>query len=201
MADTKQLVELFNTSQSVISRHLNNIFNSAELDKKSNMQKMHNAFSDKPVTSYSLDAVISVGYRVNSKKATDFRIWATEKLGNYLLSGYILDRKKLSVAYDKFQEIKDTLLLIEEKSKFAELSGQEKNLLDIIGEYAKTFDLLEKYDQGKLEIGRVNKYLKFSLESDDCLRIIESLRQSLVKKKMISDLFGQSAGDKITGVI
>lgn len=89
----KELSNLFETSQSVISRHLKNIFSSGEVDMKSNMQKMHNAFSDKPIFVYGLDAIISVGYRVNSKKATHFRIWATKELPN----SYWQSFKKISL--------------------------------------------------------------------------------------------------------
>ncbi|MCX6812433.1 MAG: virulence protein RhuM/Fic/DOC family protein [Candidatus Berkelbacteria bacterium] len=202
----QQLAEIFDVDRSVISRHIRNIYETGELDRKSTCAKNAHMVEKRKDRSYeteifNLDVIISVGYRVNSKKATDFRIWATEKLRNYLQSGYVLDRKKLSAAKDKFEEIKNTLLLIEEKSKFSELTGHEKELLDIIGEYAKTFDLLEKFDEGKLELGRVNKYLKFNLEYEDCLRVIESLRQNLVKKKIATELFGQSVGEKIIGVI
>ena len=80
----KQISELFNKNQSVISRHINNIFNSGEIDKKSNMQKMHNANSDKPVEYYALDVILAVGYRVNSKQGIEFRRWASNIL-NYEL--------------------------------------------------------------------------------------------------------------------
>lgn len=73
----KHMSELFDTDRTVISKHLRKIFNSGELEEKSNVQKMHIANSDKPVTFYTLDAIISVGYRVNSKRGTQFRIWAT----------------------------------------------------------------------------------------------------------------------------
>jgi hypothetical protein len=75
---------LFDTERSVITKHLRNIFQSEELDEKSNVQKMHIAGSDKPVAFYSLDAIISVGYRVNSKRGTQFRIWATEQKDSHI---------------------------------------------------------------------------------------------------------------------
>ena len=72
-ATQAQIVDLFNVDQSVVSRHIKNIFRDGEIEEKSNMQKMHNANSDKPVASYSLDVVLSVGYRTNSKVAIEFR--------------------------------------------------------------------------------------------------------------------------------
>lgn len=91
-----QMVELFERDQSVIPRHLRNVFNEGELDPKSTMQKMHIPNSDKPVACYNLDAIISVGYRVNSKRGTQFRIWATNVLKQYLIKGYTVNERRLA---------------------------------------------------------------------------------------------------------
>jgi len=96
-----ELVILFNKDQSVISRHIHNIFKDNEVDEKSNMQKMHIANSDKPVNFYSLDIVLAVGYRTNSAKAIKFRQWATSVLKQHLLKGYTLDQKRLDVLEEK----------------------------------------------------------------------------------------------------
>ncbi len=89
----EQLTQLFQRDQSVISRHIRNVFKEGELDEKSNMQKMHIANSDKPVAFYNLDVIISVGYRVKSKQGTQFRIWATRVLKDYLLKGYAINNR------------------------------------------------------------------------------------------------------------
>jgi chaperonin cofactor prefoldin len=89
----EQLVHLFQRDQSVISRHIRNVFREGELDEKSNMQKMHIANSDKPVAFYNLDVIISVGYRVKSRQGTQFRIWATRVLRDYLLKGYVINNR------------------------------------------------------------------------------------------------------------
>lgn len=91
----KQMSELFKTERSVITKHIKNIFKTGELQPKSNVQKMHIANSDKPVSFYNLDMIISVGYRVNSKRGTQFRIWATNVLKSYLVNGYALNEKRL----------------------------------------------------------------------------------------------------------
>ncbi|GAB2613536.1 virulence RhuM family protein [Belliella aquatica] len=88
-----QLTQLFHRDQSVISRHIGNVFKEGELDEKSNMQKMHIPNSDKPVAFYNLDVIISVGYRVKSKQGTPFRIWATNVLRGYLLKGYAINQR------------------------------------------------------------------------------------------------------------
>jgi len=90
----EQMSLLFNRDQSVISRHNSNIFAEKELDRKSNMQKMHIANSDKPVTMYSLDVIISVGYRVKSLEGTRFRQWATRVLKDYAIKGYAVNKNR-----------------------------------------------------------------------------------------------------------
>jgi hypothetical protein len=94
----EQIVMLFQRDQSVISRHINNIFSEGELDKESNMQKMHIAFSDKPVAFYNLDVIISVGYRVKSHRGVQFRKWATALIKEYLIKGFAMNDEKLKEA-------------------------------------------------------------------------------------------------------
>lgn len=91
----KKIAELFGKERSVITKHLNNIFASGELDENSNVQKMHFVHADKPVKLYNLDVIISVGYRVNSYQATQFRIWATKTLKEYIIKGFVLDNERL----------------------------------------------------------------------------------------------------------
>ena len=93
---TQDLIsELFDKDRTVITKHINNIFSEGELEEKSNVQKMHFANSDKPVNIYNLNVIIAVGYRVNSKKATQFRIWATKVLNEYIRKGFVLDDERL----------------------------------------------------------------------------------------------------------
>jgi len=107
----KQIVELFDKNQSVISRHINNIFSDGEVDKKSNMQKMHIANSDKPVSFYNLDIILAVGYRTNSAKAIKFRQWATSVIKSYISDGYVINsekitQKRLLILENDIQDIK-----------------------------------------------------------------------------------------------
>ena len=117
-ASQAQIVELFNVDQSVVSRHIRNIFKDGEIDKKSNMQKMHIANSDKPVIFYSLDVILSVGYRTNSKVAIIFRRWATRTLRRHILEGYTLDKKRLAKNYEAF------LKAVEDVKKLLPAGGQ-----------------------------------------------------------------------------
>jgi hypothetical protein len=91
----KAIGELFNRERSVITKHLKHIFSTGELEEKSNVQKMHFSHSDKPIKFYNLDVIISVGYRVNSYEATQFRIWATKTLKEYIIKGFVLDDERL----------------------------------------------------------------------------------------------------------
>ena len=90
-----QMAKLFGKDRTVITRHINNIFNDGELEEKSNVQKMHIANSDKPVSLYSLDVIISIGYRVKSQNGVIFRKWANKVLKDYMIKGYAVNQKRL----------------------------------------------------------------------------------------------------------
>lgn len=104
-ATQQNIADIFDVNQSNVSRHISNIFNESELEQESNMQKMHIASSDKPTTFYSLDVVISVGYRVNSKAATRFRQWANQILKAYIDQGYVINEKALRESPDKLNKL------------------------------------------------------------------------------------------------
>ena len=91
----EQMAKLFGKDRTVITRHINNIFKDGELDEKSKVQKMHFANSDRPVSLYNLDVIISVGYRVKSQNGVIFRKWANKVLKDYLLKGYAVNQKRL----------------------------------------------------------------------------------------------------------
>lgn len=103
------MIELFERDQSVISRHLSNVFKEGELEKESNMQKMHIAASDKPVALYSLDVIISVGYRVKSQRGVEFRQWATRTLKQHLVEGYTLNQRRLQERGIEFNQVMELL--------------------------------------------------------------------------------------------
>jgi len=107
-----QMVSLFDRDQSVISRHLRNVFNEGELDEESNMQKMHFAISDKPVVLYSLDVIISVGYRVKSQQGTRFRQWATRVLRDHIVKGYTVNEQRFREQAEKLTEMRRTVELL-----------------------------------------------------------------------------------------
>lgn len=143
----EQLVVLFERDQSVISRHINNVFKENELERKSNMQKMHIAFSDKPVLYYSLDVVISVGYRVKSLRGTQFRQWATSRLKDYLVQGYTINEKRLHQKQQEVEFLKTGLRIV---SRALENAANEQEQ-EVFHQFAKGLELLDDYDHEELD--------------------------------------------------
>ena len=145
-ASQSQIVKLFSVDQSVVSRHINNIFRDKEIDKSRNMQKMHNANSDKPINYYSLDVILGVGYRTNSKVAISFRQWATKTLRSHILTGYTINKKMISKNYNKF------LLAVEDVKRLLpsdnSLTGTET--IELIKLFASTWFSLDASDKSTM---------------------------------------------------
>ncbi len=172
----KQMAELFDKDQSVISRHINNVFNENELEEKSNMQKMHIANSDKPIIFYSLDVIISVGYRVKSKRGTQFRIWANKILKDYLLKGYSINNATLKKYPDGIEHLKDSINFLttafEDKEKKQIVFQIETNK-----KFNKIFKTLKTQDEPKQGIffqGQIFDAYKF------VLKLIRTAKNSLI---------------------
>ncbi len=165
-----QLCELFGRDQSVISRHVRNVFKEGELPQKSNMQKMHISGSDKPVAFYSLDVVISTGYRVKSKRGTEFRIWATNVLKQHLINGYSVNEKRLKA-------LNQTLRLAADISKRKLLSGDEATaLLQTVSEYSYALDLLDDYDHQRVAIRKTSRRKAKAVSYDEAIKLIDQMR-------------------------
>jgi len=144
----EQMTQLFGRERSVITKHIKNIFAEEELEEKSNVQNLHIAGSDKPVKFYNLDVIISVGYRVKSVQGTRFRQWATTVLRQHLTQGYSLNRQRLEA---NAQELEAALLLVRKIAQNPELPQEAgRGLLDVVTRYARTFLLLQRYDEGLL---------------------------------------------------
>lgn len=188
-----QIVKLFERDQSVISRHLNNVFKEGELDKKSNMQKMHIANSDKPVEFYNLDVIISVGYRVKSKQGTEFRKWATKRLKDYLIQGYAVNQKRLD-------QLQKTIELIASNQDTNNLD-EAKGILEIIKNYNKSFVLLNQFDSNSLNIEKLNENITYEIKYEEALKAINELKSQLIKKREATDLFGNQKDQAFQGIL
>jgi prophage maintenance system killer protein len=168
----KQMSELFDKDSDTIGLHLKNIYKSKELDKiattekSSVVQKEGNRTVSRTVTYYNLDAIISVGYRVNSKKGTQFRIWATNTLKNHLIQGYSINEKRL-------EQLKKTIQLVQRTSKLTKDTG---DLIDILSDYSSALDILDSFDHQTLTKENVNNFVSYKIEYAEAKNAIESLK-------------------------
>ena len=198
-----QIARLFGTQRPAITKHLNNVFKCKELNEKAVCSILEHTADDgkKYATKfYNLDAVISVGYRVNSARATQFRIWATGVLKEHILSGYTLNQKRLLEQAEKLKELEKAIAFIEEKSHKGLLNNQARELLSIINEYAKSLTLLAQYDEGQIALYK-GKIAKFTLTYSHCLEVIARIKAELTRKGEAGILFGQEMGKKLDGII
>ena len=173
-----QMVTLFQRDQSVISRHIRNVFSEGELDRKSNMQKMHITNSDKPVMYFNLDVIISVGYRVKSIRGTQFRIWATKVLKEKLLES--VNRRNSA------QELVNVVRYIGRITEGKALEKEEAvGLLHVITDYSHALEILDQYDHQQLEVvTRDGKSVQVT--SDEIRHLVKEMRV----KFGAGDLFG-----------
>jgi len=198
-----QISTLFGSERSVITKHLRNIFKEGELRENSVCAIFaHTAVDGKTYKTafYNLDAIISVGYRVNSRRATQFRIWATKTLKEYLVKGYAVNEKRLLETKEKFAQLQSAVAFLQRKSNAELLAGQEKEIINLIGAYAKTLTILEEYDKGALREAKGDKGT-FVLAYNECTSVIAAIKRELVAKKEASNLFGMERGGVFEGII
>uniref|UniRef100_A0A831ZRL7 Cytochrome C biogenesis protein CycH n=1 Tax=Desulfacinum infernum TaxID=35837 RepID=A0A831ZRL7_9BACT len=192
-----QMATLFERDKSVISRHLRNIYEEAELDREATVAFFATVQDEggrrvtRRIEYYNLDAVISVGYRVNSKRGTQFRIWATQVLRDHLLKGYTVNARRL-------QELKQTIKLVASLADRRTLSSDEATaLLRVVHDYAFALDVLDDYDHGRFPqlIERPSAGTPITL--DEARQLVSALR----KHWGCSPLFGQERGNSLHGAL
>lgn len=199
----QQIADLFGTQRPAITKHLGNIFKSKELDENAVRSILeHTAPDGKKYKTkfFNLDAIISVGYRVNSKRATQFRIWATRTLKDYLVQGYAINEKRLEEQQQKFKELQQAINFLKEKSSSKELKGQVEEILSIIHQYANTFTLLRDYDENRINVYKT-KGPSFILSYDESKALIGKFAIELTQKDEAGTLFGQEVEDKFKGIM
>ena len=190
----KSMAELFDVKVPAINKHLKNIFREGELDEKEVISKMeittqHGALINKTQTKetsfYNLDAIISVGYRVNSTKATQFRIWATKTLKKYLTQGYIINNKVLQQQREKFITLQQTVdLLNRSLTNQVETLKQAQDVSNILNTFVKGLNLLDDYDHQQLDKKGKSKRKSVRIKMQDFLKIIDKM-----KGEFASDVF------------
>lgn len=193
-----QMIALFGRDQSVISRHIRNVFSEGELERESNMQKMHIALSDKPVEFFSLDVIISVGYRVKSKEGTRFRQWATRTLREHLTQGFTVNQARLAQNAKAFEA---ALELVQKAAASPELSSDMgRGLVDVLARYAQTFLLLQQYDEGLLDEPAAQSGGVLA-SIDDVRDSLARLKADLIRRGEATELFALERGDALAALL
>jgi len=198
-----QMAELLDRDKSVISRHLGNVFQTGELAREAVVAKNATTASDGKtyqVDYYNLDAIISVGYRVNSKRGTQFRIWATTILKEHLVRGYSLNQRRL--AEKGVEDVRQILSLLAGTLESHNLVSDEGlAVLEVVKRYARTWQLLLQYDENNLPALETKHVAKSGLEIDNARQAIAALKKELMVRKEASEIFGQERGNALSGII
>lgn len=196
----EQMALLFDRERSVVTKHLRNVFKEGELEEKSNVQNLHIAGSDKPVKFYNLDAIISVGYRVNSKRGTQFRQWATRVLREHLVRGFTLNQARLAER-GLFEAQQSLELLARTLSNQALVSDAGRDVLALIVGYAKTWRLLLQYDEDGLVLPDACQPARGAFEYSRAAAAIGHLKAELMTRGEATPLFGQQRGEAFAGIL
>ncbi len=202
-ATLDQIATVFGRDKSVISRHFKNIYKERELDKRATVAKKTTVqiegrrTIERAIEYYNLDAIISVGYRVNSKTATEFRKWATKTLKEHITKGYTINRKQIAKNYDAFMKsVADIQALLPEN-----ITLDPKSVLELIKEFASTWVSLDAYDKESLiSVGSNKKSVR--LTSAELAEAIMSLRTELIKSGEATEIFAQERrSGSIEGIV
>ena len=183
-----QMTELFQVDRTVITRHVNNVFKENELIRESNVQKMHIPNSDRPVQFYSLEVIISVGYRVKSNRGVEFRQWANSVLKQYIMQGYAINEKRLA-ALQRTVDIQTKMLA-------STLEVDEAELLKAVNLYTNALMLLDQYDHQSIIKPTGNKAI-YRITYEDCRNMVNEMEDSFH-----SDVFGvEKEKGKVEGIL
>lgn len=159
-----QMASLFEREEKTIRKHINNVFNEQEVDKENNTQKMRVAGVTQLVPFYSLDVIISVGYRVKSNRGVEFRRWANSVLKQYILQGYAINQKRI-------QQLGEVIRIM----KRTENTLDSKQILSVIERYNNALNLLDAYDHQTLKRPKGNEAI-YVLTYEECMKVIQTMR-------------------------
>lgn len=203
-----QMAELFGKGRSTITEHIKNIFREGELIENEVCRKFrhttpHGAIVGKTqqqeFTQYNLDVIISVGYRVKSQRGVQFRQWATKTLKQHLIDGYTLNEKRLQergIDYQQTVELLSRTLLNQQL-----LNAEGEAVIQVVQDYAKSWSLLQAYDEQSLKENTAKQHHMIALLYDEVLKAISALKQELIAKGEATELFAQVRGDGLASAI
>jgi prophage maintenance system killer protein len=199
-----QICRLFNKVKSTVSYHISSIYKESELIKSSTVRKFRtvqtegNRRIERELEYYNLDVIISVGYRVKSKRGTQFRIWANKVLKEYLIKGYALNEKKLKEQTGKIKELEKTIEVFSRVTESYQLKQDEfSGILRVIKDYTYALDVLDKYDNKNLVITNTNKQLSFKITYESAKKIINKMKEKFGG----SSLFGKEKDKSFKGTV
>lgn len=201
-----QIADIFGRDRTVINRHIRNAFKDGELDEPATSAKIAQVRLEgdreiqRDVLHYNLDVIISVGYRVKSPLATEFRKWATSKLKEYLLQGYAINKELLQSRTEKIKELELKIDYLNE-SAFQNQKQITEGFLSIIGHYSKSFELLNKYDTEELSMEGLSENVIYIINYKDVKKAIQELKNSLIEKGEASDIFGNEKDKSFEGIL
>lgn len=198
-ATQAQIAELFDTGLPTINYHINNIYKEGELDKNRTIRKNRIVRREgvrdvvREVNTYNLDTIISVGYRINSKKATAFRIWATKVLHHYVVDGVAVNEHRLKeLDSKKLHEIEGALGIVKRLVAASDLSADEAGgILEVITKYSPSFKALKEYDEGHISFSKGKKATKIITKTDG-LQIIAELKRKIKGDELFGKLRGEA---------
>lgn len=170
-----QMAILFDRDEKTIRKHINNVFSEGELGKENNTHFLRVDGVKQPVAFYSLDVIISIGYRVKSKRGTQFRIWANKVLKEYLVKGYAVNKALTEQRYTELKQLV-TVLGRTVKAQEALTSDDALNLVEVVSDYAYALDTLDKYDYQQLAVEQTTNEAKFHATYEGAMQAIEELK-------------------------
>lgn len=171
-----QMAILFDRDEKTIRKHINNVFSEGELEKENNTHFLRVDGVKQPVAFYSLDVIISVGYRVKSQRGTQFRIWANKVLKEYLIKGYAVNKTLTEQHYTELKQLVNVLGRTV-KAQEALTSDDALNLVEVVADYAYALDTLDKYDYQQLAVEQTTNEAKFSATYEGAMQAIEELKE------------------------
>lgn len=171
-----QMAILFDRDEKTIRKHINNVFSEGELEKENNTHFLRVDGVKQPVAFYSLDVIISVGYRVKSQRGTQFRIWANKVLKEYLIKGYAVNK---TLTEQRYTELKQLVNVLGRTVKAQETltSDDALNLVEVVADYAYALDTLDKYDYQQLAVEQTTNEAKFRATYEGAMQAIEELKE------------------------
>ncbi|AKD40851.1 virulence protein RhuM/Fic/DOC family protein [Pasteurella multocida] len=200
-----QMAELFTKDVRTINEHIGNVFSEGELERDPTIRKFRivrqegNRQVSREIEHYNLDMIISVGYRVKSKRGVQFRQWATQTLKQFLVQGYAINERRLQEKGIEFSQA--VALLSRTLTNQALVNDNGQAVISVVQDYARTWSLLQAYDEQSLVENRVKQPAMKALVFDEVLQAIEQLKQTLIEKGEATALFGQQRSDGLASAI